>query len=178
MKRNFHRIWNAMGKALLKRGLEVDALMIGRLHVVVGYLLVIIGHIFLLGLFQDDVIKWKHFPRYWAFVRGIHRSPVNSIHKGQGRGAWMFSVICAWTNGKQLSKQLRCRWFKTPLRSLCRQCNACYCWLPIMLQYITRLIDIIIIFAKWYDKWSYGMSIAPFGSNVKALCHSWVLMVE
>ena len=25
---------------------------------------------------QDDVIKWKHFPRYWPFVRGIHRSPV------------------------------------------------------------------------------------------------------
>ena len=25
---------------------------------------------------HDDVIKWKHFPRYWPFVRGIHRSPV------------------------------------------------------------------------------------------------------
>ena len=24
---------------------------------------------------HDDVIKWKHFPRYWPFVRGIHRSP-------------------------------------------------------------------------------------------------------
>ena len=22
----------------------------------------------------DDVIKWKNFPRYWPFVRGIHRS--------------------------------------------------------------------------------------------------------
>ena len=32
---------------------------------------------------HDDVIKWKHFPRYWTFVRGIHRSPVNSSHKGQ-----------------------------------------------------------------------------------------------
>ena len=31
---------------------------------------------------HDDVIKWKHFPRYWPFVRGIHRSPVNSPHKG------------------------------------------------------------------------------------------------
>ena len=31
---------------------------------------------------HDDVIKWKHFPRYWPFVRGIHRSPVNSLHKG------------------------------------------------------------------------------------------------
>ena len=25
---------------------------------------------------NDDVIKWKHFPRYWPFVRGFHRSPV------------------------------------------------------------------------------------------------------
>ena len=40
---------------------------------------------------HDDVIKWKHFPRYWPFVRGIHRSPVNSPHKDQWRGAVMFS---------------------------------------------------------------------------------------
>ena len=32
------------------------------------------------------------------FVRGIHRSPVNFHHKGQWRGALMFSLICAWTN--------------------------------------------------------------------------------
>ena len=49
--------------------------------------------------FNDDVIKWKHFPRHWPFVRGIHRSPVNSPHKGQWRGGLMFSLICAWTNG-------------------------------------------------------------------------------
>ena len=47
---------------------------------------------------HDDVIKWKHFPRYWPFVRGIHRSPVNSPHKGQWRGALMFSLSCAWIN--------------------------------------------------------------------------------
>ena len=45
-----------------------------------------------------DVIQWKNFPRYWPFVRGIHRSPMNSPHKGQWRGALMFSLICAWTN--------------------------------------------------------------------------------
>ena len=48
---------------------------------------------------HDDVIKWKHFPRYWPYVRGIHRSSVNSPHKGQWRGALMFSFICAWING-------------------------------------------------------------------------------
>ena len=44
-------------------------------------------------------IKWKHFPRYWPFVRGFHRSPVNSPHKGMWRGALMFSLICARING-------------------------------------------------------------------------------
>ena len=48
---------------------------------------------------HDDVIQWKHFPRYWTFVRGIHRSPVNSPHKGQWRGTLMCSSICTWTNG-------------------------------------------------------------------------------
>ena len=48
---------------------------------------------------HDDVIQWKHFPRYWPFMRGIHRSPVNSPHKGQWRGALMFSLICVWING-------------------------------------------------------------------------------
>ena len=43
---------------------------------------------------HDDVIKWKHLPRYWPFVRGIHRSQVNSPHNGQWRGALMFSLIC------------------------------------------------------------------------------------
>ena len=33
----------------------------------------------------DGVIKWKHFP-------------VNSPHKGQSRGALVFSLIYAWTN--------------------------------------------------------------------------------
>ena len=51
------------------------------------------------GREHDDVIKWRHFPRYWLFVWGIHRSPGNSPHKGQGCGALIFSLICAWING-------------------------------------------------------------------------------
>ena len=37
-----------------------------------------------------------------AFVkssRGIHRCQVNSPHKGQWRGALMFSLICPWKDG-------------------------------------------------------------------------------
>ena len=37
----------------------------------------------------------------WELITGplgIRRSSVNSPHKGQWRGALMFSLICAWTN--------------------------------------------------------------------------------
>ena len=48
---------------------------------------------------HNDVNKLKHFPRYWPFVLEIHRSPVNSPHKGQRHWALMFSLICVWING-------------------------------------------------------------------------------
>ena len=70
---------------------------------------------------HDDVIIWKHFPCYWPFVRGIHRSTANSPHKGQWRGALMVSLICA--SNKRLSKQSWGWWFETSLRSLWRHCN-------------------------------------------------------
>ena len=53
--------------------------------------------------FHDDVIKWKHFPRYWPFVRGIHRE--------QCRGALMFFFHLRLN--KRLSKQSRGWWFET-----------------------------------------------------------------
>ena len=65
------------------------------------------------GSQHDDVIKWKHFPRNWPFVRGIHRSPVNSPHKGQWRGALMFTLICAriygWVNTREAGDLRRYR---------------------------------------------------------------------
>ena len=60
---------------------------------------------------HDDVIKWKHFPCYWPFVRGIHRSLVNSLHNGQWRRALIFSLSCArinsWVNHHEAG-DLRC----------------------------------------------------------------------
>ena len=61
---------------------------------------------------HDDVIKWTHFPRYWPFVRRIHRWPVNSPHKGQWRGAFMFFFYLRLN--KRLSKQWWGWWFGTP----------------------------------------------------------------
>ena len=62
---------------------------------------------------HDDVIKWKHLPRCWPFVRGIHRSPVNSPHKGQWCGALMFSLMCtrinSWVNNREAGDLRRYR---------------------------------------------------------------------
>ena len=60
---------------------------------------------------------------YWPFVRGIHWSPVNSPHKGQWRGALMFSL--AWIN--DWVNQWWGWWCETPLHPSWRQCNV-YHW--------------------------------------------------
>ena len=54
--------------------------------------------------YHDDVIKSKYFPRYWPFVRGLHRSPLNPPHKSQWRGALMFFFICA-INGWVINRE-------------------------------------------------------------------------
>ena len=94
-------------------------------------------------IIHDDVIKWKHLPRYWPFMMGIHRSLVDSPHKGQWRGALVLSLICAWTN--RLSKQSRCQWFGTPSRSLRRHCN--YYSLAI------NDLDYVLLISRHLSKW-------------------------
>ena len=42
---------------------------------------------------HDDVIKWKPFPRYWPFVRWLHRSPVNSPHKDAELWCFLWSAL-------------------------------------------------------------------------------------
>ena len=55
----------------------------------------------------------KHFPRYWAFIGGIHRSPVNSPDKGEWRGALVCSLIRAritgWVNNGEVGDLRRHR---------------------------------------------------------------------
>ena len=52
---------------------------------------------------HHDMSWWRHqietFSALLAIVRGIQRSPGNSPHKGQWRGALMFSLICVKING-------------------------------------------------------------------------------
>ena len=69
------------------------------------------GLIGLMGLIQFITHRWWchqmeiFFCVTGLFVRGIHGSTVNSPHKGQWRGALMFSLICAWINGSAINSE-------------------------------------------------------------------------
>ena len=73
-----------------------------------------------------------HFPRYWTFVRGIHRWPVT----------WSFDVFFDLRLNKRLSKQSGRWWFETSSRSLWRHCNASErFWTPWVLRNVSQCAD-------------------------------------
>ena len=51
------------------------------------------------NMFMMTSLKRNHFPRYWPFVNGIHRSPVNTRTNASDAEILKFSLICAWING-------------------------------------------------------------------------------
>ena len=69
---------------------------------------------------HEDVIKWKHFPRYWPFVRGIHWSLWIPAQRPVTRS---FNVLFDLRLNKRLSKQSWGCWFETPSRPLWRHRN-------------------------------------------------------
>ena len=71
--------------------------------------------------FHDDVIKWKHCPRNWPFVREIHRSPGEFPAKRPVTRS--FDVFFDLRLSKRLSKQPWGWWFETPAWSLWRHRN-------------------------------------------------------
>ena len=73
---------------------------------------------FILNSYHDDVFKWKHFPRYWPFVRW----PVTGEFASQKPLTRSFDVIFDLRLNIQLSKRLRGWWFETPSRSLWLHC--------------------------------------------------------
>ena len=67
---------------------------------------------------------WRHQMETFSALLAIcsGNSPVSGeFHKGQWRGAFMFSLACALN--KPLSKQSWVWWFETLSRSLWRHCN-------------------------------------------------------
>ena len=65
--------------------------------------------------------------------RSIHRSPVNSPHKDQWRGALMFSLICVWINGWVNNREAgdlrryRAHYDVTVMESFCTETMS---WIP------------------------------------------------
>ena len=47
---------------------------------------------------HDEVMKWKCFPHYWFFMRGIHQWLVDSLRKGPGMQTFDVYLMSAWTN--------------------------------------------------------------------------------
>ena len=75
----------------------------------------------LLAVNDRDKAWWKHFPRYWPIVQGIHESPVNAPHtKTSDAELWRFFGLRL---NKQLSKRSWGCWCETPWRSLWRHYN-------------------------------------------------------
>ena len=129
---------------------------------------------------HDDIMAWEHFPHYswwrhqmetfsaFPFVRRIHRSPVNSPHKGQWRGALMFTLICAringWVNNCEAGDLRRNRahydvivmWFRNP----CGQSTEDWCIPDTKGQLCRTLIVYVLLVrqafeqtAEWPLKW-------------------------
>ena len=101
----------------LRHLLPMYHIQVVQVHVVENKLWMLHCHIF-----HDDVIKWKHLPRYWPFVRGIHRPPVNS--PAQRPVTQSFDVFFDLGLNKRLRKQSWGWWFETLSRSLWRHRNA------------------------------------------------------
>ena len=105
-----------------------------------------IRHIWVLGTLQPTRPMACHHPipsgnmmtssngNIFRVTGPLIKSPVNSPHKCQWRGALMFSLICALN--KRLSKQSWGWWFETPSRPLWRHCNesqfVCLMWCVIV----------------------------------------------
>ena len=104
----------------------------------------------------------NHFPRCWPFVWRIHRSPVISLTRPVTRSLDGFFDPCL---NKRLSKQLRCRWFETPSRSLLRQSNV------VMFRWI---LDFYLMSnTRLQTYWYTNISDLYRCSSTVALCHGF-----
>ena len=88
---------------------------------------------------HDDVIKWKHFPRHWPFVRESTGQRWIPLTKASDAELWCFLYRSL---NKRLSKQSRRQWFETTSRSLWRHCNEeDRCFAPRIMHMIPVLLS-------------------------------------
>ena len=106
-----------------------------------------------IGVIHDDVIKWKHYPRNWPFVRGIHRSREFPAERPVTRS---FDAFFDLRPNKRLSKQPWGWWFETQSWSWWRHCNveACAKWTPFCRRYFhITCIFLNDMFYIWIQYW-------------------------
>ena len=103
---------------------------------------------------NDDVIKWKHFPRYWPFVRGMRRWLVISLTQASDAEFDVFLNLCL---NKRLSKQSRHRWLETLSRWLWRHGDV-FPFFPENIgiashlrrwSHVTQMINILPLIRAW-----------------------------
>ena len=118
---------------------------------------------------------WRHrmgaFSALLAFVRGIHRSPVQSPHKSQWRGA-SFDVFNLCLN-KQMSKQSIRRWIETPSRSLWRHSNIYLQFDIIKCDFIFAVFVMSTFAVIREDKLWIDGDIAQTGTNQVGISVFW-----
>ena len=119
-----------------------------------------------LGTIHDDVIKWKHFPRDWPFVRGIHRSPMKSPHKGKRRGALMFSLICVWINDWVNNREAG------DLRRYCANYDVIVMFSETLIEILAqRILNIQYNFhIRWlFSRRTHRRTVLPWGRDMMCL---------
>ena len=120
---------------------------------------------------QDDVIKWKLFPRYWTHREG--NPPVTGGFPSERPVMPSFGAFFDLRLNKRLSKQSRRQWFGTPSRSLWRHCNA-FAHNPWVLPIIYFLLAGNYLW-WWEDDWDRNVytkrqNEAPISINKGCTC--------
>ena len=92
-------------------------------------------------LAHDDVIKWKHFPGYWPFVRGIHRPLVNSRTKANDAELWCFRwsapEINGWVNNREAGDLRRHRaHYDVTVMDFVHNQNAMKMYFPVVIRFL------------------------------------------
>ena len=107
----------------------------------------------------SSIIKWKHFPHCWSFVRENHKSPMiypppppSPRHKDQSRGALKFFYLHL---NKRLSKQSK------PRRRYLRRHRAHYD--------VTAMGTYVVTLFSTRNSFIQKIITAPFGFNSLAV---------
>ena len=116
---------------------------------------------------------WNAIPRYWPFVRGIHRSPVDSLKRSGNAG---FDLSFDINLNKRLNKPSSCWWFGRPWRSFWRDYNVVpSCYNSSAKSIITKEAKSIgcnmLMSSPW---WARGSKSLPHYWSIEGEIHQWI----